>query len=56
MSLLDPARLFFMCAERMRWFHNITNSKDMNLSKIWERVEDREAWCAADHEVSKSQI
>ena len=40
----------------MRWLGNITDSMDMNLSKLQEIVEDRGAWLAAVHEVTESQI
>ena len=41
--------------QRMRWLESITDSKDINWSRLWERGEDREAWHAAVHGVSKSQ-
>ena len=40
--------------QRMRWLDSITNSMDMNLSKLWEVVKNRGDWCATVHEVAKN--
>ena len=42
--------------QRVRWLDSLTDSMDMNLSTLWEIVEDRGAWCAVVHGVAKSQM
>ena len=41
--------------QRMGWLDGISDSVEMNLSKLWEMVKDRETWCAAVHGAARSQ-
>ena len=42
--------------QTIRWLDNITDSRDMNLSKLWEIVKDRGAWCTAVYGVTRSEV
>ena len=48
-------KCFRICMQRIRWRDGITDSMNINFGKLWKIIEDRGAWCAAIHGVTKSQ-